>query len=297
MIRPPYKRRLDPSLDLRPHVHHYATTKHWIDSHIARVFIGIIVLINATNLGLLTFFKAGDAWHPWLVIIDYVTISIFVMEMILRFMAHHRHFFHHPWNVFDFTIVALSLIPLSTSIPMLEGIRVLRLLYFVEFSKNLKHILFGLYYAFPGFLSVSFLILIIFYVYAIVGVSLFQHPDVPMFQNIITTFHGLFRVLTMDGWYDILTKTEVIFPKAWIYFYSYFLVMVMTTLNLFVGVVVTALQSAEEDIELPRKNAQRDWMNQLSHDLRVIQNTLDEIKSEKMGASKTPKKSDTPPVK
>ena len=280
-----------PEADTRPHVHHYQNTHHWIDTHAVRIFVGCIVILNAATLGLLTFSHHPQTIQGVLVALNYFTIFVFVMEIALRFIAHHRHFFHHPWNVFDFSVVVLSLIPSIFGISILEGVCVLRLLYFVEFSKNLKHILFGMYYAFPGFVCVFFLIVMIFYIYAIIGISLFQHPGIPMFQNIGTTFHGLFRVLTGDGWYDSLRKTETLFPYSWIYFYSYFLVMVMTTLNLFVGVVVTALQSAEADIELPRKNSQRDWMNQLSLELRDIKRIVNEMRTEQIAALNADKKS------
>lgn len=265
--------------DSNPHRHHYQTTHHWIDSHVARVIVGFAILINALNLGVLTFVTPKDPLHAWLMVVDYVTIAIFVMEMGMRLVAHHRHFFHHPWNVFDFTIVALSLIPLGSGAPLMEGIRVLRLFYFLEFSKNLKHILYGLYYAFPGFLSVSFLVLIIFYIYAVFGIALFHDSHISMFQNIGTMFQGLFRVLTGDGWYDTLTQLQTIYPYAWIYFYSYFLVMVLTTINLFVGVVVTALQSAEADVELPRKNSQKQLFSHLSVELKHIQHQLKTLES------------------
>ncbi len=226
--------------------------KYWIDSHAARMTVGMIVIVNAIVMGVLTFVDGGSSpLHGFLQDVERTIAGIFIVEMVLRLAAHRRLFFKSGWNIFDFLVVFGSLIPLGGE--SLRALRILRLFYFIEISKKLRHILHGIYYAMPGFLSVTLLLLITFYVYAVIGVNLYKHAEVEAFQNLVTSFHTLFQVLTGDDWYAVLRTVMKQFPYAWIYFYAYYVSMVFIILNLFIGVIVNALQNAEEDLEHPLK--------------------------------------------
>ncbi|MBX9977354.1 MAG: ion transporter [Alphaproteobacteria bacterium] len=227
--------------------------KHWIDSCAARMIIGFTILLNAIILGVLTFLEPSDPRYAFLTNIDHAVAVIFVLEMLLRLTVHHKHFFKNGWNTFDFIVVFGSLIPLGGSINGLRALRIFRLFYFIEVSPKLRHILHGIYYALPGFLSVTILLLIAFYVYAVIGVNLFKHPGIEGFQNLGTSFHTLFQVITGDDWYAVMRTVTKEFPYGWIYFYSYYVTMVFITLNLFIGVIVGSLQNAEADLEHQKK--------------------------------------------
>lgn len=88
----------------------------------------------------------------------------------------------------------------------------------------------------------------LFFVFSVLGVYLFQHESVPAFRSLTAAMHSMFQVLSGDDWYNVLRTVLPVYPHAWIYFYIYYVVMVFTVLNLFVGVVVGALQEAESEV-------------------------------------------------
>lgn len=223
----------------------------FMNSRFIHCIIGITVLLNAVVLGWMTFEPKGSPLYQTLHQVDTIILWTFVCEIVLRLFANGIHFFRSGWNVLDFLVIFSAFIPFPNPAhrEIVRALRILRLFYFVEISKKLKHVIHGLVQALPGLVSVVFLSVSLYYMFAIMGVAFLGASGVEEFSNLAKSADTLFQFLTMDDWHALFTKILPIEPNAGYFFYTYFIIMVFVVLNLFVGVIVGALQNAEADLE------------------------------------------------
>jgi voltage-gated sodium channel len=100
--------------------------------------------------------------------------------------------------------------------------------------------------AVPGLTSVFGVMMIIFYVGAVIATKLFgqQFPD--WFGSLGASAYTLFQVMTLESWsMGIARPVMQEFPYAWIFFTIFIMVSTFTMLNLFIAVIVNAIQSEE----------------------------------------------------
>ena len=221
---------------------------HFMESKFVHTIIAILVLLNTIIIGIMTYYDHEDPTYQLLNFLDHIILGIFTLEITLRLIGNRLDFFKHAWNIFDFIIIFGALLPLGLSSDIARSLRVLRLFYFVEISAKMRHILRGLFIAMPGVLNVFLLLFIVFLIFSIIGASHFKHPSLEYFQNLSTSIHTMFQVLIGHDWSTILDNVEKEFPLAWIFFYSFYIILVFILLNLCIGVVVGALQNAEEEL-------------------------------------------------
>ncbi len=221
---------------------------HFMESKPVHIVIALLVLVNTVVIGGMTYYDKGDPTYELLSTIDQVILGIFGVEILLRIIGNRLDFFKHAWNLFDFVIIFGAILPLGISSDIVRSLRVLRLFYFVEISAKMRHILRGLFIALPGVLNVFFLLFIVFLIFSIIGASHFKSPTLDYFQNLTTSIHTMFQVLTGDDWSSILKAVGKEFPMAWLFFYSFYIILVFIVLNLCIGVVVGSLQKAEEEL-------------------------------------------------
>jgi voltage-gated sodium channel len=241
-----------------------------MESNIVHGIVGCLVLINAVIIAALTYCSAQDPMHQYLVMVDRLILGCFLVEIGLRLWANGVLFFRSPWNVFDFVIIVGSALPLGFSSQILRALRALRLFYFIEVSAKMRHVVQGFYKALPGISNVFILMLILFFTFSVVGVLLF--PNAPRFTDMGSALHTLFQVLSGDDWYNVLRDVLKFYPYAWLFFYTFYIVMVFVILNLFIGVVVGALQSAEDEL-----NQQEDF--DIAAAFKELQKRLKDIES------------------
>jgi voltage-gated sodium channel len=247
-----------------------------MDGRFVHGVVGFLVVLNAAILGAMTYYSPSDVFYQQLTQVDQIILWIFVGEIGLRLLANGTRFFRNPWNIFDFVVIFGSLIPYPAGFSVLRSLRVLRLFYLIEISQKMRHILHGLYLSFSGIIHVALLMVIVFYAFAVMGVGLFSHADVAQFKDLTAAFHTLFQVLTGDDWYNVLREVAKQFPHAWVFFYAYYLAMSFVILNLFIGVIVGALQNAEEDLERGSDTSSSDKDSVSSE----VQASLSTLKSE-----------------
>jgi voltage-gated sodium channel len=206
----------------------------------------VLILINAAILGLETVPSVMAEWGSLLMRLDQAILAIFVVEIALRLVAHGPRFFRDPWSVFDFTVVAIALAPASGPFAVLRALRVLRVLRLLTLAPNMRRVVGGLLRAVPGLISFFGVMLIIFYVGAVIATKLFgqQFPD--WFGSLGASAYTLFQVMTLESWsMGIARPVMAAFPYAWIFFMIFILVSTFTMLNLFIAVIVNAIQSEE----------------------------------------------------
>jgi voltage-gated sodium channel len=219
----------------------------------AQQLIIALILVNAAILGLETSPAAMARWGAVLQAMDQAILAVFVVEIALRLAAHGWRFFRDPWSVFDFIVVGIALMPASGPFAVLRALRVLRVLRLITVVPSMRRVVRGLLSAIPGLISVFAIIAIIFYVAAVIATKLFSAEFPAWFGTIGLSAYSLFQIMTLESWsMGIVRPVMEVFPYAWIFFIVFILVSTFTMLNLFIAVIVNAIQS-EHNLELRDK--------------------------------------------
>ena len=207
----------------------------------------VVILLNAITLGLETspgmMARHGELLHR----LDRIALAIFVLELLLRFAAYRLRFFRDPGRLFDLVVVGVSLLPASGAFSVIRALRVLRVLRLVSIVPSMRKVVNALLGALPGMGSIAALLLIVLYVAAVMATKLFGPISPGFFGDLGKTAFTLFQVMTMEGWADIARELMVQAPWAWLFFVVYILVSTFTVLNLFIAVVVNAMQDQVAD--------------------------------------------------
>jgi voltage-gated sodium channel len=216
----------------------------WIESSpVQRVIVALIV-VNAVTLGLETSASVMEAYGGLLRGIDRAILAVFVGEIGLKLYARGLRFFREPWNVFDFLVVGIALIPASGPLAVLRALRVLRVLRLISMVPRLRFVVEALLRAVPGISSIAALMLLLFYVFAVIAVGLFGERFPEWFGTIGAAMYTLFQVMTLESWsMGIVRPVMAEFPYAWAFFIPFILVATFTMLNLFIGIIVDTMQS------------------------------------------------------
>lgn len=215
-----------------------------------RAIIGVIVF-NAVALGMETFddvtAKAGGLLHA----LDRIVLAIFVAELALRLYAHRWKFFRDPWSVFDFLVVAISLVPASGGLSVLRALRILRALRLISSVPGMKKVVNGLLNAIPAMVSIILLLGMVLYIGAVLATELYGETASQHFGDLGTSLFTLFQVMTGEAWPDIARDVLAHHPYAWVFFVTFILVSTFVVLNLFTAVVVSAMEpERREEIQL-----------------------------------------------
>jgi voltage-gated sodium channel len=256
-------------------------TGHGVPAQLARFahsewFVrGIFVAIAVTGVlaGLETY-PAFQGSAPLTRPVDWLqnaVLAIFVAEIVIKiasFGARPWRYFLVGWNVFDFMIVAVCLLPLQAEYVVV--LRLLRTLRLFTALPGLQILVSGLLRGIPSLGYVGMLLLLHFYIYAVIGTFAFSDNDPIRFGNLHTSMLTLFQVLTLEGWNDILATqylgSEVSYDDSWkqlagaaqrtsvarpamasAYFVSFILIGTMIMLNLFTGVIIRSMEEAHSE--------------------------------------------------
>lgn len=208
----------------------------------------VLVLANAITLGMEASPPLNAAYGDALHVFDRVALAVFVAELLLRAFAYGSRFFHDPWRVFDLIIVGIALMPASGVFSVLRALRVLRAFRLVSMVPSMRRVVGALLTALPGMASIIGLMGLVLYVSAVIATKLFGTIAPELFGSIGDSLFTLFQVMTVEGWPDIARGVMAHRPHAWIFFVAYLLIATFMVLNLFIAVVVNAMQGqiAEE---------------------------------------------------
>jgi voltage-gated sodium channel len=218
------------------------------DPRVERAIIGLI-LLNAVTLGMETSKTIMDAYGPVVLWIDKAILAVFVVEILARLYVHRGAFFRDPWSLFDLFVVAIALIPATGSLSVLRALRVLRILRLITVMPSLRRVVSGLITALPGMGSITLLLAIIFYVFAVMATKLFGASFDEFFGSLAASAFTLFQIMTLEGWAnEIVRPVMEQYPYAWLFFIPYIVVTTFMVLNLFIGVVVSAMQKETETL-------------------------------------------------
>lgn len=227
---------MHPPATLRPRL------GRWLEIAPVRNGLIVLILINAVILGLETSPSLMADWGYWLSAADRAILAVFVVEIALRLFVHRLAYFRDPWNVFDFAVVAIALVPASGPLAVLRALRILRVLRLITLVPSMKRVVGGLLAALPGLGSVVAIISIIFYVAAVIATELFSTRFPELFGDLGKSAFTLFQVMTLEGWaMEVVRPVMTIYPSSWIFFLAFILASTFTLLNLFIAVIVNAI--------------------------------------------------------
>jgi voltage-gated sodium channel len=241
-----------------------------------------LILVNAVILGLQTGSTATAGWGPWLIAADKAILAVFVVEIALRLIAHRISFFRDPWSVFDFAVVAIALVPALGPLAVLRALRVLRLLRLLTLVPSMKRVVGGLLSALPGLGSVTAIIGLIFYVAAVIATELFGADFPQWFGTLGESAFTLFQIMTLESWaMGIVRPVMEVFPLAWVFFLLFILTSTFTLLNLFIAVIVNAIQQEHKGEAKPPGDGE---IVHLRLDIAALRNDLQSLRASAPGA-------------
>ena len=232
------------------------------DPRTERVVMSLIV-VNAVILGLETS-KTMMASYGWLLeILDHLILAVFVVEIAARVIVHRVAFFRDPWSVFDFIVIGIALVPATETFSVLRSLRVLRVLRLITGVPTLRRVVAGLLAALPGMGSIVFLIGLIYYVFAIMATKLFGGDNPNLFGTLGDSLFTLFTVMTLEGWTnDVARPVMQNHPYAWVFFVVYIVITTFMVLNLFIGVVVNAMQEEASKADAEEREVEREMIQE-----------------------------------
>jgi voltage-gated sodium channel len=216
---------------------------NFVESKSVQRLILIAILVNAVALGLNIDPTLIESWDPFLIKLDHLCLGIFVVELLLKIIAYRFSFFRSGWNIFDFVVVVVALIPNSGALSVLRTLRVLRVLRVLTVVPSLKRVVAAFIHAIPGLGSVVAVMAIFFYAAAVMAVGFFgeTHPD--WFGSIGKSLYSLFQIMTLESWsMGIVRPVMEAHPHAWAFFVPFIILATFTILNLFIGIIVSTMQ-------------------------------------------------------
>jgi voltage-gated sodium channel len=203
-----------------------------------------LILVNAVTLGLETSDAIMARAGGLLTLADRLIVAVFILEILAKIVVYRRRFVRDPWNVFDFVVISLSILPATESFSVLRAFRVLRILRLVSAVPSMRSVVMGLLNAIPGMATTAGLLLLSFYVFSVIATQLFGEAFEEWFGSLGGSMYTLFQIMTLDGWsMDVVRPVMTEFPWAWAFFVPFIIINAFAVLNLFVAIIVNAMST------------------------------------------------------
>ncbi|MEP1536551.1 MAG: ion transporter [Paracoccaceae bacterium] len=245
----------------------------WLDQDRVRNFILAVIIFNAIILGLETSKSVMSAAGGLISLLDRLCLAVFILEIALKLFAHRTGFFRNGWNVFDFVIVGIALMPGAAGLSVLRALRILRVLRVISVAPSLRRVVEGFVTALPGMGSVFLLMAIIFYIGAVMATKLFGDTFADWFGTIGLSAYSLFQIMTLESWsMGIVRPVMEVYPLAWVFFVPFIMVTTFAVVNLLVGLIVNSMQDAHAE---ESNAATEDYRDGVLRRLEAIEARLD----------------------
>ena len=236
-----------------------------IESMSFRLFILGVIVLNSVLIGLQTYDELNRRTFGLMSSIDSIFLTIFVVEIVLKWYNGFWIFWKVGWNVFDFFVVFVSLlgqVSFVSSGRVLRIFRVLRAfrtLRSISALQGLQVIVQTILQSLPDMANILLLLSIIMFIFAVIGVNVFGEALPEYFGNMVVNFYTLFIMVTQDGWVQIFTALQdqgLFFPAA-IYFSVFITIGAFIFANIIVGIIVNNLEYAYAEMKKFKKQKHR----------------------------------------
>lgn len=247
----------------------------WVESPRVQHFVVAVILLNAVVLGFETnrSLMSSD-WGSALVLVDKLCLVVFIIEILAKLLAYRGSFFRSGWNVFDFFVVGIALVPGAGPWAVLRSLRVLRVLRLLTVVPALRKVVSAFLHALPGLGGVVIVMAIFLYTAAVLATNLFGADYPVWFGGLGRSLFSLFQILTLEGWADMARTIMEKHPWAPAFFIPFILIATFTVLNLFIGIIVSTMQ---ELALAPEKNTAQpavELLDRISADLRDLREKI-----------------------
>lgn len=268
------------------------------DNPVFKTFILLVIIANSVMLGYDAHYGPTNPYHHLIEVWDNYFLYIFTAELALEFLAQGpKRYVRDGWNLFDCVIVGLSYLSAIPGITALRTFRVLRVFRLVSNVPQMRRVVEALVGALPGILATVMVLAVVFYIGAVMSTTLFRSED--GFHNLGESALSLFALTQFDGWAETIARLDAKYPYAWIFLMTFTVIAAFAVLNLFIGVIVDAVQETrnvitqeiatdvaeiEGDVENIQE-AQEDAATVQRHILAEVRALRTEVAALKAGAS------------
>lgn len=216
-----------------------------VENRLFRGFVLAVILFNSVLFGLQTSQTVMAQCGQLLGVLDQACLAVFVVELVLKLIVYNKRFPCDPWNIFDFLVVAVSFVPDMGMLSSARILRVLRVFKLISGVRPLRVILSAVIRSIPGVMWASVILLLIYYVYGIIGTNLFGKTHPQWFGTLGGSVYSLFQIMTLESWSMGIARPVIeVHPYAWIYFVSYILFSSFVVMNIVVGIVLTSISDS-----------------------------------------------------
>lgn len=224
--------------------------KNLMESRLIQRVIVSLIIVNSLLIGLETSPEYMEAFGYYIDQIDRIILFVFVVEIVLKLYGSGVVFFKDGWNIFDTAIILISITPsIGASFAVLRALRILRTLRLLKNIPKLKIIIESLLHSIPSIGWIGVLLVIVFYIFAVIGNNLFGTESPEHFGSLLGSLFTLFQIMTLESWASGIARPIIdSSPVASIYFVVFILLATYTTLNIFIAIVVNTMN------ELHRKS-------------------------------------------
>ncbi len=262
------------------------TVKQIVEARLFHHFIVAVIVLAGVVAGLETSAAIMAQYGTMLLALDKLILGIFIVEALLKMAAQGRQpwrYFADGWNVFDFLIVVLCLLPVGGPFAaVLRLARALRLLRLVSALPKLQLLVGALLKSLSAMGYVSLLLALLFYIYAVAGIHLFGAGDPKHFGSLGSALMSLFRIVTLDNWGDLYFAQAAHVPaiKVVIYFVTFIVFGTMIILNLFIGIIMNSMSEMHAEIEARdrQRNEAETGAASVEDELRLLERQIEALK-------------------
>lgn len=242
----------------------------------------VLIILNGITMGFETSKDFATEYHSFFETFNTFVVTIFTIEIILRIFAYKTEFFKDSWSIFDFIIVAISLVPSSAGFEIFRVLRVLRLFRIITVVPQMKKIITALLSVIPGIVSIAGLLTLFFYIFAIMSTQLFGEKFPLWFGTLGESFYTLFQIMTLESWsMGIVRPIMEVYPLAWVFFVPFIFLSTFIIVNLIIAIVVDAMNemnaNEEENIVQELHNCEdttREEMLKLRDDIKELKELI-----------------------
>ena len=219
-----------------------------VESRAFSIAITSVIVVNAIVLGLETSPRVMAVAGPLLLAIDLAALWVFTIEIGLKIWLYRRRFFRGGWNIFDFTIVAIAWLPATGPLSVLRALRIIRVLRVVSVIPQMRAVVGALFKSLPGMGSILAVLMLVFYIAAVMATKLFGETFPDWFGSIAASLFSLFQIMTLESWsMGIVRPVMEQHPGAWAFFVPFIIVTTFTVLNLFIALIVNSMQTLQAE--------------------------------------------------
>jgi voltage-gated sodium channel len=239
----------------------------------------VLIALNAVTLGLETSKEVMARHGSLLHFVDRLLLWAFTIELLTKIAVYRQDFWRDPWRIFDLAVVGIAWVPATGSFSVLRALRILRVLRLVGMIPSLRRVVGGLIAALPGMGSIMALLSLVFYVFAVMATKLFGGAFPEWFGSIGASAYTLFQVMTLESWsMGIVRPVMEAYPFAWAFFIPFIVSTTFTVLNLFIGIIVSAMQQEHEEAAAAERETLHNDQEAILKEIRALRAEVAELR-------------------